>query len=469
MPIKSSLGALSTQLTVGGGNLNPINPSAYFGTMSGLVDYDADVIPLNKLLVGTDLYVVGKYNYHPGDFADYQYNTVLQKIDTTTNTVTWQRFLTYGDIATVNPEVWFNDLVYYNNSIFCFGQIEANAVGGNPGGVFVAKYDTNGTLQLQKIITGITSISNVQVDNVGSFYGISNGTNVIKLNNALTSVSFHKSFPTYTQSSTTYNTPTLTSGKLDSNNNYVAAGFVYINSDVRPCIFKISSAGSLTFQYYTSSGGDSEIYSLCIDSSNDMYIAGYNRDHEFPATAYPGMIQKINNMGQIIWTREYSLANPSILQATYLSMDIDKPNGYLYLTGSTGSIGILTKIDTNGALSFTKQFAINWPDTEIPIVKYFNSKLYVTTPDDPVLFTWLTDGTSPKPTVNPIYINQWVGVTSVLFGTQILNQQNNVWNSFALGFTLNNVIGVSFVNGTLTSWGSDPTDVRYPIQLLTNF
>jgi hypothetical protein len=119
-------------------------------------------------------------------------------------------------------------------------------------------------------------------------------------------------------------------------------------------ITKVNSNGSIAWTRALSySGGNITGYSIAIDSSENVYVAGLGRDSR---TIYGvGFVVKYNSSGTIQWQRTlYSTVETAILYAVTVD-----PSGNVIVGGrgrtSGGSIGyLLAKYNSSGAIQWQK-------------------------------------------------------------------------------------------------------------------
>jgi hypothetical protein len=97
--------------------------------------------------------------------------------------------------------------------------------------------------------------------------------------------------------------------------------------------------------------GDDEISGIAVDSSGNAYLAGYT--YSFGAGGQDALLLKYSPAGTLLWSRTWGDSADEYASAIAVG-----PDGYLYVTGGTGSFGagwrdlFLLKLDTDGNLQW---------------------------------------------------------------------------------------------------------------------
>ena len=136
---------------------------------------------------------------------------------------------------------------------------------------------------------------------------------------------------------------------VDSSNNIYFAGFS--NSNGVPAAYtsyvvKINNSGVIQWQKYYGTSSDDRSAGIAIDSSDNIYIAGYDDGER-------GHVAKINSSGSLLWQRE--------LGAVRLFDGIGvSPSGNVCTTGriidsSNNATGLVIVYNTSGSLQWARK------------------------------------------------------------------------------------------------------------------
>jgi hypothetical protein len=211
---------------------------------------------------------------------------------------------------------------------------------------FFTKYNSSGTIQLQRKLTASSSstIVDMKIDSSGNIYiagqevgagGTYNGYFVAKYNSSGTI-----SWQTYVESTA------LGAGSYDSFSsiNLDSSGNIYVVSRNYGFIVKLDNSGNLQWQRQATDV-NFQSFGGTLDSSGNVYVSyvGTNKS----------VLLKYNSSGTLQWQRQIS-KNGNTPAATYLSVD-SSDNVYVASTILTSKLGILlTKYDTSGSIQWQR-------------------------------------------------------------------------------------------------------------------
>jgi len=273
--------------------------------------------------------------------AKYDFDGIIQ----------WQRVL--GGASTdesASVAVDSSDNVYFVGNTFSEGEGDED--------ILIAKYDTSGTLQWQRILGDISgdqafSISldasdNVYISGVARPGGANEACFVAK----------------YNSSGALQWQRLLTAGQqargnavlVDSAGNVYVVGFATASvPEYNLLIAKYNSSGTIQWQRSLSDGSEPvQGFAVALDSSENLYISGNTRQGEGTRGA---LIAKYNSSGALQWQRILSGANDEQL----FSLAVDSnDNIYLGGTANPGPFGsrdfLLAKYDSSGAIQYQRAF-----------------------------------------------------------------------------------------------------------------
>ena len=255
-------------------------------------------------------------------------NLVAQKPD---GSILWQKQITGSAI----------EYLYYNN---VFADTSGNVYGCGYDGYAGArpslftKYNSSGTLQLQRNLTASssTTLSDIKVDSSGNMYvsgqevgsgGTTNGYFIAKYNSSGTI-----QWQTYLESSGVYDG--FRTINLDSSGN------IYGVTGNYGFVAKYNNSGSLQWQRNTNCIGGFG----ALDSSNNVYVACED-------SSYNACIVKYNSSGTVQWQRKLSTAT------IYQKVSVDSSDN-VYAAGLVTQSGkngiILAKYNSSGTIQWQR-------------------------------------------------------------------------------------------------------------------
>ncbi len=232
--------------------------------------------------------------------------------------------------------------------------------------IWITKHDASGVIQWQRRLTGLSNesdtVSDLAVDSSGNVYiaGFTksygagdtdvylakyNTSGVIQWQRSLGSTGDDRSFSVAT----------------DSSGNAYVTGYDLVGTGSRDVITaKYNSSGTLQWQRnlqgINPNNVSDEGHGIAVDSSSNIYVAGYHRDRT-TSTYHNGLLIKYNSSGTIQWQR--SLTTSGLLEEQFLAVATDS-SGNVYVTGFTGGTGagnedILTaKYNSSGTLQWQR-------------------------------------------------------------------------------------------------------------------
>ena len=147
---------------------------------------------------------------------------------------------------------------------------------------------------------------------------------------------------------------------VDSSNNVYLAGQHYLNATNTwdAFVIKLDSSGNLQWQRFLGASGQQSINSIAVNSSGDIYVTGTLFDSSFNTV----ILAKYNSSGVLQWQKKLSHAI-SVMDGG-ISLD---SSGNIYFAGSCG-VGVLIKFDSSGNLQWQKASSISgtqWTDIHI--------------------------------------------------------------------------------------------------------
>jgi hypothetical protein len=224
----------------------------------------------------------------------------------------------------------------------------------------LTKYNKLGAITFQKNISNISNIRKLAIDSSDNIYiagnyaiGGNNYVAVAKLNSSGI-VQWTK------QIGTINNALFLVSAAVDSLNNvYVTI----IKNSVNGAIFaKFDTNGTIQFQKQLAGSGGNSITCLdmAIDSSDNIYIAGYSA----PGTSADrvGALFKYDTSGTLQWQKYLRVPTPAYILFNFVNVDYD---GNIYVIAQTdystasGNL-VIIRFDVSGNMIF-KYYVLNMP------------------------------------------------------------------------------------------------------------
>jgi hypothetical protein len=286
------------------------------------------------------------------------------------------------------------------------GGLDGNTLTGNTD-FFLSKYNSSGTKQWTKQLgvasrvtdayaVGADSSDNVYV--VGATSGNLDGVTITGTQDAFITKYNSAGTKQWTKLLGVSSTSTQALGIVfDSSDNLYIVGYTGGNLDGNTLtgtddtfIAKFNSAGTKQWtKLLGASGSDTSANNITIDSSNNLYIAGYSNGSLPGNTITNGhglFCAKFDSTGTRLWVKEFDDGN---FANTISGITIS--NSYLYLTGTIGgpledSVEqkgvfdlLILKFDLSGNLAYTRQYGVGDQRTQGAQIKSdADSRLYVT-------------------------------------------------------------------------------------------
>jgi hypothetical protein len=229
-------------------------------------------------------------------------------------------------------------------------------------GALIAKYDTSGTLQWQKSFgyNGVNSFgfNTIKVDSSGNFYVIGNG------NYSPVTATGYAFIAKYDTSGTLQWQRSLDSSSSDSGTGigFDSSGNIYVciasngisGSDYYTVVAKYNSSGAIQWQKSLGSSGISNLaYGITVDSSGNSYtISAYTPN------GYDLGIAKYDTSGTLQWQR--AIGSTGYEGSNGIAVD---SSGNVYAIGYSSTVGsndvVIVKYDTSGTLQWQRSLGVS--------------------------------------------------------------------------------------------------------------
>lgn len=142
---------------------------------------------------------------------------------------------------------------------------------------------------------------------------------------------------------------------IDSSNDIYGAGYYELNGNVYPAIVKFDSNGNILWSKYDSNASGRIATSISTVGTYTV-IAGGDWDNT-TGTVEPTYIAKIDNQSQIIWQRDVSDSGGIYTNFDYNSIKLQSDGSSIIVgdfDGSSKRKGLITKYNSSGALEWNK-------------------------------------------------------------------------------------------------------------------
>ena len=226
-------------------------------------------------------------------------------------TIQWQRSL----IPSTGNSYGYSIALDSSANVYICGTSYDPSIGSN--GIIVAKYDTSGTIQWQRILQ-------------------STGASITDQGRGVA---------------------------VDSSGNVYACGYsppAEFSGDYQAYLIKYNTSGTLQWQRKLHGVSDDFAFCVAVDSSSNVYVAG-RTDNNDPGSSGDAFIAKYNSSGTVQWQR--SLGNtPGFsyggTEANSIAVD---SSANVYICGTTSRYGpdtlLIAKYDTSGTIQWQRNMA----------------------------------------------------------------------------------------------------------------
>ncbi len=258
-----------------------------------------------------NVYVCGQITSGSGDL-------LVAKYDTNGN-LQWQRSLGGSNVELANRLV-----VDSSGNIYIASYTQSQGAGSRD--LLIVKYDTNGSLQWQRVLGVSTSDDalDISIDSSGNSYVvglIGSSYGVVAKYDTNGNLQWQRSL--------TGNLAAFRGIATDSSGNSYCSGSVYLGSNSELFIVKYDTNGNLQWQKSLGSSGSTfeSAYNICLDNFGYVYVVGATNAFGTIDT----IVLKYDTDGNLQWQRSFGGA--LIIEDGY-GIDVDS-NGNLYFAGVT--------------------------------------------------------------------------------------------------------------------------------------
>jgi len=219
-----------------------------------------------------------------------------------------------------------------SENVYAAGLTNGQGLGVQSG--LVAKYDSSGAIQWQRILSN---------SDVANFNGVS----------------------------------------LDSAGNVYLVGSTQASPPTSCLIVKYNSSGTLQWQRTLSSTSTDVFHAIAVDSSGDVYVVGTSGSSSGPGSE-SAIIVKYNSSGTLQWQRFFG----GLLNEQGLAISLDSSSN-VYITGDTQSTGagfrdlIIVKYNSSGTLQWQRILGGAFNDIGRSVILDSSNNIYVAGQTDP--------------------------------------------------------------------------------------
>ena len=318
-------------------------PSYWLTTLGGTSNEDAKSVAIDS--AGNAYVLGGSYGVGAGD-----YDFLLAKYNSD-GTIQWQRVLG-GTGSDEGKSVAIDS----SDNVYVFGY--TNSTGEGVNDFLLAKYNSSGTIQWQRILGGAGNDNgeSVAIDSSDNVYVLGRSYSVGAGSADLFFAKYNSSGAIQWQR--TLGTNLAEEGfsvAIDSANNVYLAGWTQSTgaggNDL--LLAKYNSDGTIQWQRVLGGTSNEFSYSLAFDSSDNVYVGGATRSEG--VGNYSCLLAKYNSAGTVQWQKIlYGADNDQ-----YRGIAVDS-NDNIYASGITSSTTggdfdyISAKYDASGALQYQR-------------------------------------------------------------------------------------------------------------------
>jgi uncharacterized delta-60 repeat protein len=286
-----------------------------------------------------NLYLIGTTTSSGTSFQLAKYNS--------SGTLQWQRQFGGG-----NADVGTAVSVDSSANVYVAGYTKSAGAGGDD--FLLAKYNTSGTLQWQRVLGGSSQdrANGVSVDSAGNSYIFGDSINGAGNNDFL--LAKYNSSGTL-QWQRVLGDSSSEQGKavsVDTSGNVYVSGFTISGGTLNALLVKYDSFGNLTWQKILGGAGNEQFLAIDFDSVGDVYVSGDTTSSGAGSNDF--LLAKYNSSGTLQWQRVLGGSSSEVAS----SISIDQMDN-LYVLGSTGSAGagyndfLLAKLPSDGSKAGT--------------------------------------------------------------------------------------------------------------------
>jgi len=298
-----------------------------------------------------NIYAVGRTNSAGAGAAD----ALLVKYDPT-GSILWQRAL-----GGVSNELFITGglTVDSNGDVYLVG--DTDSAGAGQEDVLIAKYDSSGTIQWQRILGGATLDDgrSVATDSSNNVYVVGLTSTGVGTANYQLLIAKYNSSGTIQWQKTLGNASIrdqATSIAIDSSDNIYVAGVTnFAGSGLQEIlVVKYDTAGAVQWQRILGGASADQASGVVVDSNGDVYVSFRSASTGLGGT--DAGLAKYDSSGTLQWQRALGGANFDLFDS--VSIDL---NDNLYVVGQTASAGTGT---TNGLIAkYNSSGTIQWQRT----------------------------------------------------------------------------------------------------------
>lgn len=254
-----------------------------------------------------------------------------------------------------------------NSYIFGYATISANDQ------FLLVKYDTNGTIQWQRTLSSPSSDygTGIVLDSSGNIYvcGTADDTAsghfnmIIAKYNSSGTIQWQRSLSGSGTSSDECNDIAV-----DGSGNVYVVGYSNNSGTQNVTLAKYNTSGTIQWQRQLDSGGGDFGYGITVDSAGEVYVGG--------GTTGIAFLARYNTSGTLQWQRQLSAAGFSNVQSVALD-----GSGGVFVTG-TLPVGantemLIARYDTSGALQWQRRLGATGTDVGNRIAADSSGNIYV--------------------------------------------------------------------------------------------